>query len=110
MTYKITLNSNNGQIDYRDDLVSLSAERADDDTRASMTITFSDWERDAYVFMPACVYDSNAFKKQKCSCLCRKLRADPLQRVFFRQGSGRPYVRDWQARALRRYRSFHRFP
>lgn len=67
MTYKITLNSNNGQIDYRDGLVSLTAERADDDTRASMTITFSDWERDAYVFMPACVYDSNAFKKQKCS-------------------------------------------
>ena len=66
MNYEITLHSNNGRAEYRDDSVSLTADGDHGDTRFSMTVEFPAWERDAYLFMPACIYDGNRFEKMKC--------------------------------------------
>ncbi len=66
MNYEITLHSNNGSAEYRDGLVSMIAESDHNDTRFSLSVSFPEWERDAYIFMPACVYDGNAFEKMAC--------------------------------------------
>ncbi len=66
MNYKITLHSNNGCAEFRDGAVSMIAESDHGDTRFSMTVRFPEWETDAYIFMPACVYDGNAFERMAC--------------------------------------------
>lgn len=65
MKYEIQLLTNNGRAEYRDGYFSLIAEKSHTDTRSSMSVKFIDWEEDTYVFMPACVYDGNAFEKMK---------------------------------------------
>lgn len=66
MNYKIKLCSNNGEVDYSNDTLSLIAENDHDDTRFSMTVEFSEWENDAYVFLPACAYNGNRFERISC--------------------------------------------
>lgn len=65
--YTITLNSNNGEVEYDDISVSLVAESDSIDTHFSMSVEFTKWEQNAYIFMPACAYKGNAFQKLKCS-------------------------------------------
>ena len=65
MKYEIQLLTNNGRAEYRDGYFSLIAEKNHTDTRSSMSVKFIDWEEDTFVFMPACVYDGNAFEKMK---------------------------------------------
>ncbi len=67
MKHEIFLNTNNGKIAYENSRVTLECENDSCDTRFSMTIKLTEWEGDAYVFMPACVYDGNRFKKSFCS-------------------------------------------
>jgi hypothetical protein len=66
MNFNITLRSNNGRAEYRDNEIFLTAEGDHEDTRFSMTVEFPEWEKDTYLFMPSCVYDGNAFEKMSC--------------------------------------------
>ena len=63
MSYQININSNNGFAKYNGSEISFVAERDNDDTRLSLSVEFSEWEQDAYVFLPACAYDGNKFEK-----------------------------------------------
>lgn len=65
MNYEIKLDSNNGRAEYNGNAVSLTADSDNVDTRFSMSIVFPQWEKDAYIFMPACVYDGNSCEKLK---------------------------------------------
>ena len=65
MNYEIKLDSNNGRAEYRDNAVFLIPDHDNDDTRFSMSVAFPEWEKDTYIFMPACVYDGNSFEKLK---------------------------------------------
>ncbi|MBR2025104.1 MAG: hypothetical protein IKA02_04790, partial [Clostridia bacterium] len=67
MKHEIFLRSNNGKVIYEDSKVVLECENDSPDTRFSMTVKFSEWEDDAYIFLPACVYNGNKFKKSFCS-------------------------------------------
>ena len=66
MNYKIKLNSSCGDVEYINGEISLTAERDNDDARFSMAVEFPEWEQDTYVFLPACAYDGNRFKKIEC--------------------------------------------
>lgn len=98
MNYKIILHSNNGSIKFSDGVVSLISEKDDDDTRFSLSVEFPEWEETAYVFLPACVYDGNKFKRMKSSYPPMYGRADcgvnPLPMIsdvpaFHPDGSGK---------------------
>ncbi len=65
MDYKISLQSNNGSVSYSGDTVTLAAKETCGDTRFSLTVDFPEWEQDAYVFLPACAYNGNKFKRRK---------------------------------------------
>ena len=65
MNYKVTLRSNNGFVKFSDDTVTLTSENDYGDTRFSLSVEFLEWEDDAYIFLPACVYDGNKFKRKR---------------------------------------------
>ena len=59
MKYELSFESNCGNASYKDGEVSLCANESTADGRFSMSFSFTEWEEDAYVFMPACVYNGN---------------------------------------------------
>ncbi len=63
MEYEILLSSNNGTPLYIDSHILLECQDDNQDTRISLTMKFTEWENDAYIFLPACVYNGNRFKK-----------------------------------------------
>lgn len=63
MKYELSFKSNCGEVSYEGKSISLLVKEATDDGRFSMTFSFTEWEDDAYVFMPACVYDGNRRRK-----------------------------------------------
>ena len=65
MYYSITLHSADGAVGFSDDTVIFTSETDSDDARFSLRVGFSEWEDDAYVFLPACVYDGNRFKRTR---------------------------------------------
>ncbi len=65
MKYNISLDSNNGDISYFGDSVKLVAKENCSDTRFSLSVSFPEWENDAYVFLPACAYNGNRMKRRK---------------------------------------------
>lgn len=65
MDYNILLQSNNGTVSFLEDTVTLVSKADCADTRFSMTVDFPEWENDAYVFLPACAYNANKFKRRK---------------------------------------------
>ena len=65
MEYNISLHSNNGNISFSGDTVTLVAEKHSSDTRFSLSVDFPEWEEDAYVFLPACAYNGNKMKRRK---------------------------------------------
>ena len=65
MNYKTELHSNNGSVSFSEDAVTLISENDDDNTCFSLSVEFSEWENDAYIFLPACVYNGNQFKRIK---------------------------------------------
>lgn len=67
MEHKITLYSNNGTAGFSGDALTLVAEKSSSDTRFSLSVEFPQWEEDAYVFLPACAYNGNRFKRRKTS-------------------------------------------
>ncbi len=67
MKHEISLASNNGVPEYKGSQLTLRCERSEESTYFSATISLSQWESDAYLLLPACVYDSNKFKKSPCS-------------------------------------------
>ncbi len=67
MKHEILLHSNNGTPRYDNSRISLQCLKENSDTRFSMSIRLSEWEDDAYIFLPACVYNGNKFKKSLCS-------------------------------------------
>lgn len=65
MEHTISLFSNNGSVSFSGNTVTLVAENDCSDTRFSLSVEFGQWEEDAYVFLPACAYDGNRFKRRK---------------------------------------------
>lgn len=65
MEQKITLYSNNGNVIFSGDTVTLVADKHSSDTRFSLSVDFPEWEKDAYVFLPACAYNGNKMKRRK---------------------------------------------
>lgn len=65
MNYNISFQSNNGAVSLSGDQITFVAEKCSSDTRFSVTLDFPQWEADAYVFLPACAYDGNRFKRRK---------------------------------------------
>ena len=65
MEYNISLQTNNGRVSFSEDTVTLAAEETCSDTRFSLTVDFPRWEQNAYVFLPACAYNGNQFKRRK---------------------------------------------
>ncbi|MBQ8145175.1 MAG: hypothetical protein IJ039_00170 [Clostridia bacterium] len=67
MKHEILLCSNNGKPRYDSSQVIMECKADSQDTRITMSVHLTEWESDAYIFMPACVYDGNKFKKSYCS-------------------------------------------
>lgn len=65
MEYNISLHSNNGNTSFCGELVTLVTKETCSDTRFSLTVEFPEWEKDAYVFLPACAYNGNKMKRRK---------------------------------------------
>ena len=63
MKHEISLFSNNGITSYINSQIHLECERNKENTYFSMSIKLLEWENDAYIFLPACVYNGNKFKK-----------------------------------------------
>jgi hypothetical protein len=63
MKYNLELYSDNGTLTYSDSVLTFIAESDSDNAQYGMKFDFSDWEDDAYIFMPACAYNGNRFKK-----------------------------------------------
>ena len=66
MKHTIILKSNNGTPVLNEREIILKCTESTTDTRFSMSLHLTDWEDDAYIFLPACVYDGNKFKKSHC--------------------------------------------
>lgn len=67
MNYKIRTYSDNGTFKYENDIATFICEKDDDNAFFSMTVDVPFWDNDSYLFMPACVYDGNRFKKSYVS-------------------------------------------
>ena len=67
MKHQIILKSNNGRPQFSSCFLSLKCENDNADTKILMSVKLTEWENDAYIFLPACVYDGNKFKKTYCS-------------------------------------------
>ena len=67
MKHILSLYSNNGQVSYTDSQITLKCTAKCENTRFGATVSLTEWENDAYVFLPACVYDGNRMKKSFCS-------------------------------------------
>ena len=65
MYHQIKLHSDDGKVVFSDNAVVLIPERDTDDARFSLTVGFPEWEDDAYLFLPACVYGGNTFKRRR---------------------------------------------
>ena len=65
MNHNISFQSNNGAVSFSGEQVTFVAEKDCRDTRFSVSVAFPAWEEDAYVFLPACAYDGNRFKRRK---------------------------------------------
>ena len=66
MKHELSLYSNNGDVCYTGKEVVLSCYDTVADTHFSATVTLTEWENDAYIFLPACAYDGNRMKKTFC--------------------------------------------
>ncbi len=67
MQYEISFKSNNGKVKYEDSRLFLEDTEDNKNTFFSATIDLSEPENDAYIFLPACAYNGNKFKKISCS-------------------------------------------
>lgn len=67
MKYTITTSANNGTAIYENGKVSFLCQNDSTDISFSLRIDIAWWDRDTYVFMPACVYNGNRFKKSVSS-------------------------------------------
>ena len=67
MKYNITTSANNGTAIYENGKVSFLCQNESTDISFSLRIDIPWWDTDTYVFMPACVYNGNRFKKSTAS-------------------------------------------
>lgn len=67
MKHILKTESNYGKCEYKDGSVSFTAARDFDEAFFEAEIELCDYERDAYVFAPACIYDGNRYKKVRRS-------------------------------------------
>ena len=65
MKHNISLYSNNGTVSFSGDTVTFVAKKDSSDSRFSLSVTFAEWEEDAYVFLPACAYNANKMQRRK---------------------------------------------
>ena len=65
MKYSVKAISDNAKVSYENELVKAVFDKDSDNASFALKIDFSEWENDAYVFMPACAYDGNRFPRVK---------------------------------------------
>ena len=65
MYYSITLHSADGAVGFSDETVIFNSAADSADARFSLTVGFPEWEDDAYIFLPACAYDGNRFRRTR---------------------------------------------
>jgi len=63
MKYELMAHSENGQCAVSENSVRFRAEAPCENAFFSLDITFSEWEQDAYILMPACAYNGNRFRR-----------------------------------------------
>lgn len=61
----IKLHSDGGTVGFSDDTVMFTSETDSEDVRFSLTVGFPEWEDDAYILLPACVYGGNRFNRMR---------------------------------------------
>lgn len=66
MKYQIQYNSQDGFCKFLNNKIIFTSEKECKETFFTMDITFSEWEDDCYIMMPACTYNGNRFKKSMC--------------------------------------------
>lgn len=67
MEYKIELTSSVGELSYQNETLSFTAKKTCENAFLEASFLFSEWERDTYVFLPACAYDGNRFSQVESS-------------------------------------------
>lgn len=63
MKYTTVGYSDFGEVRFEDGRIILKAERDGEEAFFGLKFFFDEWEQDAYVFMPACAYNGNRFKR-----------------------------------------------
>lgn len=63
VNYALSFNSLFGKCSYQNGVLEFIAEREEVDAKWNFAIDFIDWEEDAYIFAPACLYNGNRFPK-----------------------------------------------
>ncbi len=62
--YEIFLSAQGGAASYAEGEVKFLAAEGRSDAAFAMTFAFPEWEKDAYIFLPACVYGGNQMEKR----------------------------------------------
>lgn len=64
MQYECSVSACGGRAVWDGEKICFSADRDTQDAHFALTFDFPAWERDAFVFLPACVYDGNRMEKR----------------------------------------------
>ena len=67
MQYQIKLSAPCGKLSYESEMLTFIASGTVENAFAEMTFSFPDWEKDTYVFLPACAYNGNRFAQVEAS-------------------------------------------
>ena len=63
MNYSVKAISEHGTVSYKNELVTFKASKNSEEAFYQISFELTDWEEDAFVFAPACIYDGNKAKK-----------------------------------------------
>ena len=63
MKYTLSLCAEGGKSSFAKEQVRFLADSEQTNAHFSMTFSFTEWENDAYIFLPACAYDGNRMEK-----------------------------------------------
>ena len=67
MQYEIGLTAPCGELSYEGETLRFTSSEAVENAFAEMSFSFPDWEKETYVFMPACAYNGNRFAQIESS-------------------------------------------
>ncbi len=67
MQYKIELSPSSGELSYQNETLSFTASENLENAFFEISFLFPEWEKDTYVFLPACAYNGNRFPQVEAS-------------------------------------------